>query len=761
LEKIKRSLANIPDYIVLFFISGLLLIDFLPRFGAVDPLYPQFLYLSGLNFIMAVYLTFKIKTIGLNTITSFKKSYALWAYLGFIVLCGISFIAARNATLVIEKLIELIITFCLFINFSIILKDKIHLISKIIFIICLAAFLQSTVEFYYLKQKADQASIITALSYMAERVGNINILAASLTIKIPFLLLGITHFLKSKRIFLFITLFLASTIILLTGARAAIISIALIYILYIAYHLRINSLNKSSLWTCFSLIIPIILAVFITNIIFTKSKNKDRYVSIENRIEQIGTKDASANARLLIWNNTIQLTKTSPFIGIGLGNYKIESIPYEKTQSDDSNISLHSHNDFLEITAETGILNGLIYLSIFVYVFFINAKRVLKTDNIDSKALAMITLLMTLVYGIDSFFNFPMFRPTMVLFLCFLLIFTFINTPQINNLEASNTKIYWVLIFVSIITTYFAFLGYKASVLESLIQKDNANSFTNNILSGDEVISKLPKYKNTLSTAESFYEYAGIYYMHEKKYDQAHKYLSKADKINPNFGRIFFYKMLISNANNNIDSAYVYAKEAFYLRPRNLNFYKMSTQFARAKKDTSEILKEHKIFIQYRNIPQAWKIATDELQKANYDTNKLISFINLGLKTFPADSILLQQKREIAAVNYIKEGQFYLSKNNSNKALEFYLKALKEDSNNADTMQNLAYLYYDEANFKQAAYYFLNALKLRQFNSGRTEFFLGNCYLKMNDKENACKYFMISKSKNFPDAKQQSILYCK
>jgi len=50
--------------------------------------------------------------------------------------------------------------------------------------------------------------------------------------------------------------------------------------------------------------------------------------------------------------------------------------------------------------------------------------------------------------------------------------------------------------------------------------------------------------------------------------------------------------------------------------------------------------------------------------------------------------------------------------------------------------------------------YFLNALSHQNFSSGRIDFFIGNCYLKINDHENACKYLNISKSKNFIQAQQ-------
>lgn len=762
MENIKKNLENIPDHIVMLFVVALFIIDFLPHSEAIDIIYPQFFYLAVLNCVIAFYISLKVRSINSDVISSMKKSYVFWVFFTFIIICGLSFITANNKTLVLEKFIELLIALCILVNFTILLKNRLHLIPKIVLTICIVAFFQSCVELYYLKQNADKASVLTGLHYLAQRTGNINVLAASLTIKLPFLLIGFTHYLQKRKVFLFIALILVTMTIFLTAARTALISTALIYIVFIIYNFRVNSFSKSSMLKMVTLVIPVVLSILITNIIFKKTKDTTRYSTLTDRVEQINTEDESANLRLLYWKNTFDLAKTKPFIGIGLGNYKIESIPYEKTISNDSNISLHSHNDFLEITAETGFINGLLYLSLFVFIVFVNIRRILKSDQVDIQSLSVLTLMITIVYGMDALLNFPMFRPTMLIFLCLIMVFTLINTPKSNLIAAYPIKnnLYWFVFLISTITVYFAFLGYKASNLEYLIQKDNSNSFENRILTGDELLEKLPKYKNTLSTAESFYEYAAIYYIHENKFDKALKYLGKADKINPNFGRIFFYKMNISNAKGNIDSAYVYSKKAFYLRPRNLNFFKMSTQFARAKKDTIEILKEHKTFIEYRNIPEAWKIAVEELEKANYNNKNLIGFVNKGTQVFPSDSTLLKKKKEIQALDYIEKGRAFLNKNNST-ALEFFKKALNADPTNADTMQNIAYFYFNAQNYKEALNYFLKALELRQFNSGRTEFFIGNCYLKLNDKANACKYFEISNSKKFPEANSLTIQNCK
>ncbi|WP_394774378.1 O-antigen ligase family protein [Flavobacterium sp.] len=601
---------------------------------------------------------------------------------------------------------------------------------------------------------------------MNGNTGNINILAASLSIKVSFLLLGISHFANYKKLFLLVALFSVTTVIFLTGARTSLINLFLIFSIYITYLLFNKRFNKASLQKSALLLVPVIFAILFSSQIFKKSNDKSRYVSLENRVKEINTDDSSAKARLGYWNNILKISKTKPILGIGLGNYQIESIPYEKTTANDTNLSLHAHNDFLEILVETGIANSLIYLSLFVFVFITNMKKVLKSTEEQTRTIAILTILLVVIYGMDSLFNFPMYRPTMQLFFSLIIVLTITNNLEKENYEnqlltSKNKIVFLIFIIVSLLISYSALLITKASNLEYLINTDDINSNEKGFLTGDEVVRRIPKYPNVLSTSEAFYEYAGIYYVREKKYEKAMNCFSKANKINPYLGRINFYKYLISKEKGNLDSSSVYIKEAFYLRPRNTAFYKSSTSIAAMKQDTIEILKEHKLFSTFRKIPEAWVIAADQLQNAGYNRNNLLDFINLGLKSLPNDSTLLKRKNEHLIINYIIEGQNFESSLDMGKALKSYQKALNLEPSNVYTLQNLGFYYYNLGNYPEAIKNFLEALKQSGLENGKTEYYLAISYLKINESKNACKYFNISKTKKFADAEQQIILNCK
>lgn len=761
-----KGISIIPDYVLYLFIVILLIIDYIPNNSGALIGSIQFLYLSALNLLIGIYFYINSRLIASSIISLLKRSYITIAYLIFLVLCALSYVVAKNTSLVLLRITELVITFCLFINFSVLLKDKLDLLYKIIFIIAISAFLQSGLALYKFSQVSRFISITNALSNFSGNTGNINIFAASLTIKVPFLLLGITHFKSIKKNFLVFTLFFVSTAIFLTGARTSLLNLFIIVTFYILYYLKINSFTKSSLVKTLVIILPIIIALFVSNRSFEKSKDNDRYKSVESRFTQINANDASAQARLTYWRNSLKISQKNPLLGVGLGNYRIESLPYERISENEFVVSLDSHNDFLEILAETGILNAIIYFSLFVYILFINVKRIVKSKDSNRNTVAILTIMLLIVYGGDAFFNFPMYRPTMLIFFSLILALTIVNTTTLSdqsNSKPFKIKIFSsVLILTSLITSYSVFIIYKASNLETQILRDDINTNLKGVLTGDEVVDRMSKYPNVFSTSESFYEYAAIYYIREKKYDKALSCFAKASKINPYSGRINFYKYVISKEKGNIDSAYVYIKEAFYLRPRNLFFYRYSTNMAAVKKDTLEILKENKLFSQYRKISEAWSVPATELQKTNFNRKSLIGFIDQGLKEVPNDSTLIKFKNDLLVKNYTFEGQIFLSQLQFDKSLESFKKALKINPKDPYLLQSIGlnYYYYSQ-NYKEASKYFLEALKSPGLNNGITEFYVGTCYLKNNDRENACKYFNLSKAKNFAGAQLQLDQSCK
>ncbi|MES2445582.1 MAG: O-antigen ligase family protein [Bacteroidota bacterium] len=755
----KTAKSSYEDFMVLFFVAAFLLIDFLPYFETFEIIAPQFFYLTILNILTGIYIYNNPVLHETSLLAIFKKSYVFKIYLAFIILCGISIITAKNLSLGVLSIAEILVGFTMFLNFAILLYNRMHLIYKVAFFVGVSAFFQAGIALYNFEIIARSKSVSDALNsnFLKGNTGNINILAASLVFKIPFIFIGVINYNKWKKWFLAAALLMATIIIFLISARASLLSLIVITSGFLVYYLKTGGLKQQIFLQTLYIVIPIFVSFSVVNIIFKQSKSEGRYASTTARLKQINAEDGSINARLHYYKNAIALTKKSPFLGIGLGNYRVESIPYELRTN--SSISLHAHNDFLELTAETGVLNGVLYFSIFVALLFINVKRLIKTPDREIRNIALLTLLLLVVYGLDALFNFPFYRPTMQVCLSFIIAFTLINVVKEKVSTQLNKKQFLSLILLAIIPLYFTYHSYKTSNLEYLIQTDNINFASSGFLKGDDVVNRNPKFPNVFQTSESFVEFAGIYYFREKKYDKAINFLDSANKINPHTGRPDFYKFLIAKEIGEADSAYVYIKRAFYNRPVNDTFYEHAIGVAAGKKDTVEIFNMYDEISSHIKSAGTWQKTANSLQMAGLSVGNFNKFIAKGLKDFPKDSVVAKKINDMAITDLIEKGQNLFAAGKFDQALKTYQKALKIDATNIYVMQNIGFYYYNLGKPNVALPYFKNALALPGLSDGKTQFFIGMCYISIGDKNNGCKYF--KEAGGYPDAPIQLALNCK
>ena len=61
---------------------------------------------------------------------------------------------------------------------------------------------------------------------------------------------------------------------------------------------------------------------------------------------------------------------SNPILGVGLGNWKLVSIDYDKKDIVGYVVPYHAHSDFIQLGAELGVIGFLLYLGL-LYVPFI------------------------------------------------------------------------------------------------------------------------------------------------------------------------------------------------------------------------------------------------------------------------------------------------------------------------------------------------------------------------------------------------------
>ena len=752
------------DLIALFFVIGFLAIDFLPNFNSIEIVSPQYLYLAFINILMGFYFYKNPALITQQFVSVFKSNYAISAYMVFLLICGLSIFIAKYFSLAIISWMQLLIVFFLFINLSLLLFNRLYLINRIVFIVVMTVFIQCVLEINHFIESSKAESITAALSNLKGNTGSINIFAANLVGKIPFLLFGIFVFSKWKKWLTIFTLFLATLLILLTASRASFLGLSIEIVVFIALLYKINSDKKTSLLTTATIVLPLLIAFFTANIIFEKGNDSGRFSTLNNRISlNENLAGSSVNERLNFWNNALQIIEKNPVLGIGIGNWKVESIPYEKFQSNNIRLSEHTHNDFLEIASETGLLNGFVFLSVFVIGLFINMKKIIKESDIQSRLIALLTLLMIITYGIDALFNFPMHRPTMQIHLVFFLVLTLIN---VTKTDSEDPFIYakkgiFVLILLSTIAIYFSLNYLKAQQLEYEIIFDGNLPENQRVLTADKISNQMPSLIEFTSTTITLNEMLGKFYLKEKNYNKAHACFNLSEKINPYLGQSDYFRYKIAKERGNIDSAYIYAKKAFDYRPRCESFYSAIIDIAILKKDTNNILKVHKEYSKYRNTSSNWVTTSSALAIAKYSNKNLITFIEDGLREFPNDSLLINRRNSFDLDKDIKNAETLILSAKYDKAIEIYKKIVKQNPKNVGAKQNIGLCYYYLKQYKNSIIYLEETVNTPIVNDGRTEYYLGLCYLELKNNEKGCFYLNIAVNKKFTDAKNYQNKYCK
>lgn len=107
--------------------------------------------------------------------------------------------------------------------------------------------------------------------------------------------------------------------------------------------------------------------------------------------------DHSTSGRLAIWNEATHIIATHPITGVGLGNYSNTVKPsalYREPR--------YAHNIFLDIAAETGIINSVVFLLLLIFPIARTLKR-------SSKPLEFAASASLLIFSVHSLFETPLY----------------------------------------------------------------------------------------------------------------------------------------------------------------------------------------------------------------------------------------------------------------------------------------------------------------------------------------------------------------
>ena len=723
-------------------------------------------------------------------------------YLAFFLLAGLSIITAINPTEAWVCYARIIATVVAFFNISILLNGRVdlfRLIAQILGLILLVESLQTISLFLNGIGTTELTLLIKSLKGTA---GNKNIFAAGLIVKIPFVLYCIHTSKLWGRILNIGILLLAASSIFIINARAAYVSLLLILVLYFVFclleYLKDKNLVKG-LYRISYILIPVIIAFMVSQVQLSNAEllqdagaGKD-FGSVTERLGSVTkTDDESNQVRLRLWVHAIDYTKHHPFIGCGTGNWKIASIPYQRTITNDLYVPIHAHNDFVETFAEIGIPGGLLYLGMFIAILVFTIRTYRSEADEETKLASVFSFLAFVGYGIDALFNFPTERPISQMFFAFIAavnVMAYIQarkeSDDIKTISPVLLPLYGLIsLLILLPSAYVSYMVYKSFLVQRTLLGDLENEPLK--LDWKTVLAELPSIPNLTATAQPvdaikgryLYEAARFKNMPEK-YAEALVYLEKGRKANPVIGYSEFLKAGVYFNINKLDSAARNATVAFYLRPKAKTYFQTLVAVLAQQKDTNNIKKAYAEYDKYRHHPFGLNLFILGMMTAGVNDERMLTTIDTSFTTvskeYQNDSVILVRRKEIVNNILVKKSlaagqkpldinlanQYYQQgiaafgsgnpeKDDLDKAAELFLKAAKITPNNYIIYENAAMSYFNKHEYAKAIIYFDKVLAMGNVGNGKSEFFKGVALLSIGRKE-GCTYLLMAQKKNYKE----------
>ncbi|WGD35314.1 O-antigen ligase family protein [Olleya sp. YS] len=790
-----KELSNttkISDYIIVVLY---LLTVFVPNFGAFDFASTQWFYLGILNTGVFIFYLFNLEYLSFSMSKYVKLFFGIQLAI-FLVSC----ISMTQSIIIDESVIYLsrIFTFiCSVFNLFLVFRRKKGFgFLGLSIVMSIILFIESFEVVYYFFSRLNELRTEELIFGIPHRYGNPNILGSAIVIKLPFLLYLFLQLKGLKKIISLVAVLFVITSLLLIGARTSVLIMLVVLATFsIAYFVVSKYSFKKS--------IGVILPLFITAIIAYGSSisvnkiYKDKFNTYNELFFPKSEKDLynpkaktnliQGSGREYIWKSAIKDFKTSPIIGVGIGNWRHNSKKELLINYDRKGFlfSTHVHNDFLQALAETGVIGFLLYVIVYVlsFIILIQKYRNLKTDL---EKFFLITIALALLsYAIDAFFNFPHHRaPIQIILACILAIILSFSISKNKNSDKhilpKSIKIIGSIITVIMFINLFShYKDYKSSTVQYTLMGEvkTKDAFTSKFnYTYDQVSRMLPDFPYVNQIGMTNDDIKAMYAINSKQYKKANVHLDKSIATVENNIWPKTLKAMVFNATKKEDSALFYSKEVFDLAPSiESNFYILRDYYKR-KKDTAALfnLYDRHFRVRPKNI-LGWIGMSNDIRRYYRDDSLALSKINYALESFPYDENLLKFKSELKTImskksksdiiastldesvieemtKYFQEGNKYFNNKDYANARVNFLKVLNIEPNNLPTHFKLGLLENLTKNYQNAIPYFTKVIDDKYLDNGRPEYSRGVSYLKLNDMANAKKDFLVSRQKGWQAA---------
>ena len=745
-----NSVGALEDKLLIY---AYLLACLLPSFGAIDTMGSQWMFLAGLNIISSVRL-YRMRS---QLKVSLLYNLPMIFFSAFSIVSLLSFAASFNLTESIVSYSRLIITLITIVNLIFLLANNRSLLRESFFLLGIISLIEAFTVFQeFVTNLGKYTSMNDVIYNIRENTGNKNILAASIMIKLPALLFLIVERKGFWRGLFAVSFLLSVTAVAILNARSAYIgTIAGVGTTVIASLMLLRgtegykNILKGISISGLCLAGGILLSVLIFNAA-SKGKKTQNYTSVIERTSSIEITNEASSGRLKYWGYARDFITKHSLLGGGYGNWKINEIPYEKHFRNGFGSAKHTHNDFLEVTVDTGIVGGLLYILVFISLAILLLKGIKKKAGHAPDLILLLVLAGTLFsYLVDAFFNFPLERPVMqVMFSLMMAGIITMNFNRENDKTSRPGFIKGVLLsslFLGIACTVISFKVFKSMRFQQYINSDWAGTknASGKTFTSAEVMRGLPDFPNINEVASMPIACIKAKYLaQEKKYREAFALLDADHNSNPNLFYAEFIKSKSYEEIGNRDSALYYAKMAFENRPSNLQLFQHYNGMLARNNDSTAVRKTYHEIYRWNKNPEACHVFIENLYFCTHTPESFMEELTAAYKANPTDTTL--------HFDYgLYNGGILQNQEKYDEALKWYREVVDLKPKDQFVRSNLAYCSVMKKNYSEALPFYNSLIDDGYGNDGKFYYYRAICLINMNQKSNACNDIVIALRNGF------------
>lgn len=750
----------------LIVIAYIFIPTFTPNWMSLDTNTPKFFMTALLNLAVFLILLFSSYFRKNNQFAgSFFTNQIGLVYSGFLFVSLLSFTQSVNILESVLQFSKIFTVFAAVFNLAMILMHDLRY-TKLIILIMAGLLIFDAVSVFNNINKFINGEI-GAITDIKTVYSNKNILASAIYVKIPFALWLMVFEKKWLKGFGWLALTFGITATFFMATRAFYLGLLIISIVFIGYNTvtYFRKKDKIALWMTGAYLAALIIAYasfsFTQTNLYPQAKKTRHTQGVAEQLATLKDPESASSLRLDAWRWSWELIKEKPLLGVGSGNWKVEILKHENQKNAGFIYLYKTHNDFIENTAETGIVGGLLFLGLFLMIIwkFLHHYYQRKEDPEKLHQLLFLAASGVTFYAVDAFFNFPADRPEITaLFALFVstgIAASYHDNKQIANTETEPKKDIFSSVGVSVFTsviaiavlassTWILYLNFQSSKNQRIVYQE--------IMAGKlkepsgKINAGFPWMPNVSVWGESIETLKARYLINEEKNKEAIEVL-RPDFSSPWDARREFFMAMAFNSLKEYDSALHYSLIALKLKPNYFRNMHLAASILEQKGENEKVAKLYNDFLaKNKKESQAWLVASNFYIKNN-DLAKANELIEEAVKYNRRDTLIQKQQRYLnhkLAIEpnlpiFNRGSELYQAKKYAQAIMvldEFI--ALVPDYSNA--YQIRAYSHYYLKDYEKCIADADQALKIGPQNASLINL-RGVCKLDLKDKDGACKDF--------------------